>query len=449
MRNLWQDIRYAIRLARLNPGFTTVAILSLMLAIGANTVLFSIVYGVLLRPLPYKDPDRLARLVRSVNETDITMPEFQFWKEHSSVFDSVAASRGIGDRTLDVAGAVQVLNTVGITTDYFRTLGVSLAFGREFNSDETSTGGSDAVILTHALWQLAFRSDPSILGRTVVLGSMGHTVVGILPAGFWFPQTVDVFVPLRVTGNASDNGTNSQMIGRLKPGVGFRQAAEATTALRQQFRELGALPYPLQPDYAGLTPIPYTQWLTGNVRAVLLVMLGAVGVLLLVACSNLAGLLLARLSGRQREIAVRLALGSSRRRLVRQFLTENVLLSGGGTIAALFFASALLPSLLSLIPFQLPATAPITLDRPVLAFAVLIAVGTAALLSLAPCLVAAHLDIHDSLKAGARIAGPSATKQRVRSALVVFKGRAVGEFIDCRSPLEPESLQGHASGAWV
>jgi hypothetical protein len=286
MRNLWQDIRYAIRLARLNPGFTTVAVLSLMLGIGANTVLFSVVYGVLLRPLPYKDPDRLARLVRSVNETDITMPEFQFWKEHSSVFDSVAASRGIGDRTLVMARAIQVLNTVGITTDYFRTLGVPLAFGREFNSDETRTGGPDAVILTHALWQLAFGSDAAILGRTVVLGDTAHTahtVVGILPAGFWFPQNVDVFVPLRVTGNASDNGTNSQMIGRLKAGTGFRQAAEATTALRQQFRDLGALPYPVQPDYPGLTPIPYTQWLTGSVRAVLLVMLGAVGVLLLVA----------------------------------------------------------------------------------------------------------------------------------------------------------------------
>jgi len=173
MKDLWRDIRYALRLARMNLGFTAVAVLSLMLGIGANTLLYSIVYGVLLKPLPYSQPERLARLVRSPTETDVTMPEFQFWKERSTVFDSVAASRGSGNRTLTIDGTTQRVNTVLITTDFFRTLGVPLALGREFNAEETLPKGPDAVILTHALWQLAFANDPASnpLRRRLIVGA--------------------------------------------------------------------------------------------------------------------------------------------------------------------------------------------------------------------------------------------------------------------------------------
>jgi putative ABC transport system permease protein len=419
LRRLWQDLQYALRLARMSPGFTAVAVLSLTLGIGANTVLFSIVYGVLLKPLPYSHPERLARLVRSTSEPDITMPEYQFWKEHSTVFDSVAASRYAGDTSLIIDGAAQSLGTIMVTTDFFRTLGVPLALGREFNSEETTPNGPEAVILTHGLWQLAFANDAGIIGRTVKLGDTSRTVVGVLPAGFWYPQGVDAFVPFRVTGSVSDTGTNSEMIGRLKPGVSFRQAAAATTGLRQPFREAGMLPYELDRNYQGLTPVPYAEWLTGEVRTILLILSGAVGVLLLVSCANLAGLVLSRLAARQREIAIRLALGSSRSRLVRQFLTENLLLSATGAGAAMIGAPALLPELLTFIPFQLPAASPIQVDAPVLAFTILIALCAAVLISLAPCLISAHFLIHESMKTGARVSGTTAGRQRTRSVMVV------------------------------
>jgi putative ABC transport system permease protein len=419
MRTLWQDLRYTLRLARRNPVFTAVAVLSLTLGIGANTILFSIVYGVLLKSLPYRQPDRLTRLVHTATETDITMPEFQFWKEHATVFDSVAASRNGEDALLVIDGVNKSLGMVMVTTDYFRTLGVSPALGREFNSEETHPDGPGAVILTYSLWKRALGGDPAIIDHTIMLGDAAYRVVGVLPSGFWYPQGVDAFVPLRVRGNASDMGFNSEMIGRLKPGIDFRSAAAATTVLRDQFRKAGLLPYPLDSDYPGLTPIPYARWLTGDVRTILLILSGAVGVLLLVACSNLASLVLARLAVRQKEIALRLALGSSRARLVGQFLTENLLLSAAGATGAAIGASAVLPELLALIPFHLPAASAIRIDTPVLAFTMFIALMTAVLLSLAPCLISVRFDIHESLKTAGRASGTTPVKQRTRSALVV------------------------------
>src|SRR5262245_212009 len=216
MRNLWQDAQYAFRLARKNPGFTTVAVLSLVLGIGANTVLFSIIYGVLLRPLPYEQPGRLMRLIRSMDQSWVTIPEFEFWKEHSKSFDSVAGYRCCADQNLVVGAETEHLRTVRVTESFFKTLGLPLAIGRDFDSDETRTGGPNAVILTHGLWQLAFSSAYDIVGRTIVFEKTAYTVVGVLPADFWFPETADAFVPLRPSGSAEDSGTNTVMIGRLK-----------------------------------------------------------------------------------------------------------------------------------------------------------------------------------------------------------------------------------------
>jgi putative ABC transport system permease protein len=414
-----QDVRYALRLAQKNPVFTLVAIISLALGIGVNTVLFSIVYGVLLRPLPYAEPDRLMRLVHGAEETYVSIPEFEFWKEHSTVFDSVAAYRGGSDQSLVFGNTAQRLSTSTVTTDFFRTLGVAPLYGREFNSEETRVDGPKTVILTHGLWKLAFNSDPGILGRDVTLDDTPYTVVGILPAGFWFPQKADVFLPLRVTGGITDTGTNTDMIARLRQGVSLRQAATATASLADEFRQVSRLPHPLGSEYRGLTPVPYQQWLTGSVRVVLLLIFGAVAVLLLVACSNLASLLLARLASRQREVAVRLALGSSRIRMVRHFLIENILISLTGGLAAVLCAMWLLPALLAWIPFELPAAAPIALDMPVLAFTLAVAVGAGVMLSLAPCMTSAHLDIHEALKMGARMSAHAGTRQRLRSALVI------------------------------
>lgn len=336
MRTLWQDLQYAFRQARKSRGFTTVAVMSLAVGIGANTVLFSIVYGVLLRPLPYDQPDRLMRLIRATDEPDVTIPEFEFWKERSQSFESVAAYRYGGDQDLYAGNRTEHLRTVAVTAEFFRTLGVRLPAGREFDSEETRAGGPDAVILTHNLWQLAFADDPGIVGRTITLHKTSRTVAGVLPADFWFPQPVDAFVPLRPTGNATETGTNTGMIGRLKPGLMVREAAAETVKWREPFRRESRLPDPLDPGYQGLTPSPFQYGLTGDVRLILLAIFAASGVLLLIGCSNLASLILARLTGREREVAVRLALGSSRPRLVRPFLTENLLLSAAGGAGGFF-----------------------------------------------------------------------------------------------------------------
>jgi putative ABC transport system permease protein len=419
MRTLWQDLQYACRLALKNRGFTTVAVMSLAIGIGANTVLFSIVYGVLLRPLPYDQPDRLMRLIRAADESDVTIPEFEFWKEHSKSFESVAAYRYEGDQDLSVGNRSERLSTVAVTADFFRTLGVRLPAGREFESEETRVGRPDAVILTHNLWQLAFAGDPAIVGRTITLDKTSRTVVGVLPADFWFPQPVDAFVPLRATGSATDSGTNTGMIGRLKPGMTVRQAAAETAMWREPFRRESRLPYPLDPGYQGLTPSPFQYWLTGDVRLILLVIFAAAGVLLLIACSNLASLILARLAGREREVAVRLALGSSRSRLVRQFLTENLVLSAAGGAAGFLLASWVLPGLLSWIPWRLPAASPIRLDLPAMTFTFAVVLIAGFLLSLAPCLSSSKLDIHERLKDGGHVAGNSPARRWTRTTLVV------------------------------
>jgi putative ABC transport system permease protein len=404
MRTLWQDIEYSFRLARKNPAFTLVAVLSLAVGIAGITLLFSLVYGVVLRPLPYQQPDRLMRLVRGSDEPDVTIPEFEFWKEHSTSFDSVAAYRGVADQTLVAGGTTQPLSMVGVTAGFFKTLGVPLPAGRDFDADETRPGGPAAVILTHSLWQFAFAGDPNIVGKTIVLGKTPSTVAGVLPADLWFPELVDAFVPLRATGSADESGTNTEMIGRLKPNVTIREAAAETNALREPFRAASLLRN-LPQDYPGLTPVPFQYWLTGDVRPILLVIFAAAGVLLLIACSNLASLILARLAGREREMAVRLALGGSRLRLVRQLLTENLVLAIAGGISGFLLASWALPVLLGWIPFHLPAATPIRLDLPVLAFTLLAALGSGLLLGLAPCFSSIRMDIHEGLKHGGRAAG--------------------------------------------
>jgi predicted permease len=395
-----------------------VAVLSLVLGISANTVLFSLVYGVLLKPLPYQHPDRLMRLIRSEDETYVTIPEFEFWKEHSKSFDSVAAYRCCGDQKLAIGTRTEQLSTGAITATFFKTLGVPVTAGREFSIEETRAGGPDTVILTHALWKLAFDGDAGVIGRTIVLGKTRRLVLGVLPADFWFPHSVDAFIPLRPTGGADDTGINTEMIGRLKPGTSVREAAAETTALSEPFRRQSSLPYSLDADYQGLTPIPFQRALTGDVRLILLAVFAAAGVLLFIACSNLASLILARLAGREREVAVRLALGSSRVRLVQQFLTENLLLASVGGIGGFLLASWALPAVLDWIPFHLPAAAPIRLDVSVLIFTFVAALSAGVLLSLAPCLSASRLDIHEGLKSGGRAAGNSPSRHWTRTALV-------------------------------
>ncbi|HYL76958.1 MAG TPA: ABC transporter permease [Bryobacteraceae bacterium] len=416
LESIFSDVRYAVRVLWKSPAFTLVAVLSLALGIGANTAVFSVVHAVLLRPLPYPEPNQLVLMVQQVSRNDVTMPEYEFWKEHSSSFASAAGERGTGDLSLAAGDKRVEITAMTVTADFFRTLGVHPALGREFDRKETRSGGPRAIVLTDGLWRRAFGADPEVLGRAVTLNDASFTVVGVLPRGFWYPQAADAFVPLRPTGSVADLGANTGVIARLKPGVSVRQAQAEMATLTEVFHRANP---DEGPNYRGLTVIPYREWLVGNVRLNLLLMFGAVGLLLLIACSNLASLLLARLESRQREIAVRLALGSGRSRLLRQFLVENILLGLAGSLTGLFGAYWLLDGLLALVPFHLPSSQPIRLDLPVLIFTLAIGLGTSLVFSLAPLLTSSRIDVHETLKSGGRMSGGGPVRQRTRSFLLV------------------------------
>jgi len=204
-----QDVRYGLRMMRRSPGFTVVAVLSLALGIGANTAVFSVVNAVLLRSLPYPDPTRLVRVGQQVTYRDVSIPEYEFWKEHSSAFSSMAGYRGSGERRLSCGTMQEWIKGITVTTDFLRVLGVNLALGREFNSEETHAGGPQALILSDSLWRHSFGSDPQVLGRAVLLDEMSYTIIGVLPRGFWFQEAADVLVPLRPTGSLGDAGANA------------------------------------------------------------------------------------------------------------------------------------------------------------------------------------------------------------------------------------------------
>jgi predicted permease len=419
IQNFLQDFRYAVRLLRKNAGFTTVAVLSLAFGVGANTAVFSVIHAVPLRSLPYPDPDRLVRLMRQFpQEIDdaLSIPQFEFWKEHSNAFASLAGYRSAGDVSSVSGAGREWITRMRITTDFFRTLGVGPVLGREFQLQETRPGGPGAVILSDNLWQRHFNGDPKVLGTALTVDGESCTVVGVLPRGFWFPEAVDAFVPLRPAGGLADTGSNTQVIARLKPGLLRRRAQPEMAALFESYRHLHA--EQVLRDESGVALIPFQDWLVGDVRLNLLLLFGAVGLLLLIACSNLAGLLLARLAARQKEIAMRLALGCSRGRLLGQFLVENLVVSAIGGIAGLLVAFWLLRGLVALIPFELPASSPIRLDLPVLVFTLVVTLATGLVFSLVPLLTSARLDVHAALKAVGRsnTAGPG--RQRIRSVLV-------------------------------
>jgi len=411
---LWRDLRYASRLLRKNPGFTLAAVASLALGIGANTAIFSVVHTVLLRALPYPQPNQLVHVGGIDRPVDVTIPEYAFWKEHAAAFSSAAGLRGVSNQTLITGEKQESIDVLTVTAGFFRTLGVTLALGRDFDSAETQPNGPQAVILSDSLWRRSFAGDPQVLGRVVRLGEGSYTVAGVAPRGFWFPQSADAFVPLRPAGNLSDRGFNTEMIARLKPAISLRQAQAEMATVTEDYRRASA-----DPDYTGLSVIPYREWIVGDVQTKLLLLFGAAGLLLLIACSNLAGLILARLAARQKEIAVRLALGGSSSRLLRQFFTENMLLGLAGSLAGLLGAHWLLKGLVAVIPFQLPASAPIQLDLPVLAFTLAIALGAGLVFSLSPFFSSSRLDVHETLKASGRSTGTGGVRQRTRNILVV------------------------------
>ena len=418
-----QDVRYGIRSLLRAPGFTAVAVLTLALGIGANTAIFSFVDGVLLRPLPYPNPERILLIWEKPpggGNNVVSALNYLDWKQQSTVFEHIAASTG-GSVTLTGRGDPQLIRTGRVAASYFDVFGVKAAIGRTFAPDEDQPGKERVVVMSHRLWATDFGGDPSIVGRTLTLDGQVFTVIGVLPEGTAFDRSFSrMWRPMAFTpGERTRNYHWLQVLARLKPGMTIEQARAEMDGIGARI----ATDYPDSNKGWGVSILRYADAVVGTqLRSSLYVLLGAVGMLLLIGCANMANLTLARGTSREREVSVRAALGAGRARLVRQFLTENVLLATLGGVAGIGCGYLLMRGLqLLLPPFFLPSVARIDMDARVLAFTVVLSMLTGVVFGLAPALHATKPDLSSAMKEGGRGAAGDGGRRRLRGALVVVE----------------------------
>ncbi len=425
LETLWQDLRYGLHQLRRSPGFTVVAISTLALGIGASTALFSVVNGVLLNPLPFPQPDRLVTLHESKPNFETgAIPYLNFvdWQNENHTFSSIAISRSYGF-SLTGMGEAERLQGDWVSASFFQTLGVKPVVGRNFTPEEDRLGTGPVALISAGFWKRKFGSAPDVLGKSITLDGKSYTIVGVIPGGFDLRlgsfRPGEVYVPISQWNNPSLRDRKAALglhgIGRMKPGITFDQAK---ADLQRIARNLAAA-YPDANRGTTANILPLKQSMVGRIEPFLLVLLGAVGFVLLIACVNVANLLLARSTGRAHEFAIRTALGAGRRRIIRQLLTESVLLAVGGGGIGLILAVWGTKAAIGALPMALPRASEIGLDVRVLVFTAAISLLAGILFGLAPTLKTLKPDLHETLKEGGR--GASGAHHRAHSVFVMVE----------------------------
>ncbi|HEV3149343.1 MAG TPA: ABC transporter permease [Acidobacteriaceae bacterium] len=426
LESIWADVRFALHQLRKAPGFAITAILTLALGVGATTAIFSVVKAVLLNSLPYKDPDRLVAVWTANDARDgkphpSTAADFAAWKQRSGVFEDLAPSYD-NERTLTGQGAPQLLIGYAVSANYLRILDVEPQVGRLYNDEEDRPGGPQVALLSDSLWRATFHADPEIVGKAITLDGSPFTVLGVMPPRFNYPSSVQVWTPAAISPAAFDDydHTYVRILGRLKPGVSLAEAQKAANAVEAQL----AVAHPNTDSGNRVVLVTLQEQLVGDIRKPLLLLMAAVTLVLLIACANTAGLALARDAERQKEIAVRLALGATRLRLLRQFVTESLVLAVIGGAIGLPLAFAGTHFLLMLFPndvanLDIPKLTQIPMDRGVFLFAFAITLLTAVLSGIAPVLKAMRTRADSAMTDNARGSTASRRSNRSRNAIVI------------------------------
>ena len=435
LTRIFNDLRYAARMLRKMPGFAAIAIITLALGIGANTAIFSVVDAVLLRPLPFPNPDKIVLVRddltgRQVENVGLSVDELRDFQERSGVFEEVSALWPI-DANLTGSDRPERIEVLAVSPNYFSLLGVKAQIGRVFDQQDKAQGFAEGVVISDGLWRRRFGADPNVLGRKVYMDSDAYKIVGVMPAGFRHPgRTLRNDVEMWATAGYAANPfpqppvRNQRMlpgaIGRIKPELSVAQAQAKLDAFVANLRNEFPKDYPPEAGWT-VKLQPSRETLVGGVQRTLYLLLGAVGLVLLIGCVNIANLLLARSSARQREMAIRLAMGASRRRLIAQLLTESLLLSLLGGVAALALVFLLKNVLLTLVPASTPRLHEVSINGGVLLFVLVISTLTGLLFGLVPALQTTRPDMVTNLKEGTLGGGSGARHHRFRSGLVIVE----------------------------